>query len=846
MDCFEVLGINPTKDTKEIKRAYSKMLQLHSPESDPEGFQKIREAYEEATAKSYEEDTSTKTLTPIDEFMLKFKACYDNFEKRIDQNSWRELLDSDICLNIETGKEIGERILAFIMENYNFPYEIWSLFNSYFSWSNKKEKLYQQYPKNFIDFVVYKTSNKTYFRYEYVKKCEPGREEYFLTEYSKASNALEEYDLYNARKSLENAKEVCSDHPDLLVLTSRYLMTNGQLEEAKAILDKAIEDNENDLFACYYRGNLFFRLGRLKDAYKDYKKVLEINPDFIDVLYSIGKCCISLLKYEEAAGYFEKLTDMVQYNRDARTLLNCAYSFQIDNLISLVEENPEDTNIKFKLAKAYYACRKLDESFNVLSEIEQKVQMTSEMYILLCKVLFDLDKKELSYATACKAFELYPQDPGVTFYKACMLDEFEKYEEAIDYYDKTITLKPDDAVAFSNKAFALNKLKSYSEALDSANQAIKLDAYMAHAYKNKAEALLGLELYQECLEACEEALNIYAYLIDVYVIKMKLFVKVGQFDEALNVFNKAVDNGLRDSRLLCGKANVLRLTQKYDEAINFCDQAIELNENDKDVYYCKGLCFYSMEKYNEAIKSFDVSIQKNNRLGSAYYYKILSLLNSSRQDEALRELEKAISMKLKYIDRFYEIKGDVLVFQNKNNEAIIEYKKAIEIDPSNSAYYYAVGYNLNNLSRFDDALQYLNKAVELDPTVTNYFICRSHSFYSLGKYKACIDECEKALEIEPEYIPALRNKGWALYKLDNTEEAEKICQNALRLDGSNTNLLYLKLNLLKKKGLNQEALIVCDRIHEIDPEDQEIISIRQELLQGNKAKKGFLGSIFGK
>jgi hypothetical protein len=56
----------------------------------------------------------------------------------------------------------------------------------------------------------------------------------------------------------------------------------------------------------------------------------------------------------------------------------------------------------------------------------------------------------------------------------------------------------------------------------------------------------------------------------------------------------------------------------------------------------------------------------------------------------------------------------------------------------------------------------------------------------------------------------------------------------------------LKLNLLKKKGLNQEALIVCDRIHEIDPEDQEIIGIRQELLQGNKAKKGFLSNIFGK
>ena len=200
MDCFQVLGISPTKDIKEIKRAYSNMLRLHSPETDPDGFQKVREAYEQAIAKANEAEEQPEPLTPVDEFMAKFKEYYDNFEKRIDENTWRELLDSDICCNIETGKEISERILAFIMENYNYPYEIWTLFNSYFSWTSKKEKLYQQFPKNFIDFVIYKITNKTYFRYDYVKNCEKGKEEYFLTEYSKANSALEEYDLYNAKK----------------------------------------------------------------------------------------------------------------------------------------------------------------------------------------------------------------------------------------------------------------------------------------------------------------------------------------------------------------------------------------------------------------------------------------------------------------------------------------------------------------------------------------------------------------------------------------------------------------------------------------------------------------------
>lgn len=845
MDCFEVLGISPTKDAKEIKRAYSKMLQIYNPESDPEGFQKIREAYEEAVAKAGQEETNSEELTPVDAFMSKFKACYDDFEKRTDEKAWKELLDSDICCNIETGKEISERILAFMMENYNYPYEIWVLFDSYFSWSNKKEKLYHQFPKNFIDFIIFKITNKTYFRYDYVKNCLRGQEEIFLTEYSKANNALEEYDLYNTKKSIEKAKEVCSDHPDLLILTSRYLMTNGQLEEAKSILDSVIESNENDMFAHYYRGNLFFRLGKFNDAYSDYKKDLEIKPDFIDVLYSIGKCCISLGKYEEAAGYFEKLAELVQYNRDVRVLLNCAYSFQLDNLLALAGENPEDIDLKFKLAKAYYACHNTDESYKILSELEQKAQMNSEMYVLMCKVLYDSDKKELSYTTAIKAYELYPQDYNIIFYKACMLDEYEKYEEAITYYEKAIEIKQEDAVAHSNKAYALNKLKRYSEALESANTAIKIDAYMAHAFKNKAEALLGLELYQECLTACEEALSIFAFLTDVYVIKMKLYSRVGQFDEALDVFNKAIDNGIKESRLFAQKANVLRLTEKYDEAINFCDQAIELNENEKDVHYYKGLCYYNKEKYKEAIECFEISIQRNDNISSSYYYKVLSLLNSQEHKEAMRDLGNAISLRLENLDRFYELKGDVFAYQKKYTEALEEYKKAIEINPASSSYHYSIGYNLNNLSMFNEALEYLNKAIELDPSFANYYICKSHSLFSLGNYKDCIEECEKALQVEAEYMPALRNKAWAFYKLGKLEEAAQFCQSALKIDGDNVNLLYLKLNILKQKGLTQEALIVCDRIHELDPDDQEIANIRRELLK-NKSKKGILGSIFGK
>lgn len=48
MDCFEILGIEPTNNIRIIKKAYSLLLKRYHPEEYPEEFKKIHQAYEEA------------------------------------------------------------------------------------------------------------------------------------------------------------------------------------------------------------------------------------------------------------------------------------------------------------------------------------------------------------------------------------------------------------------------------------------------------------------------------------------------------------------------------------------------------------------------------------------------------------------------------------------------------------------------------------------------------------------------------------------------------------------------------------------------------------------------------
>lgn len=845
MNCFEILGISPTKDVKAIRRAYSKLLTKFSPENDPEGFQRLRAAYEEALLKANEEEEETiKKLSPIDEFMESFEGIYKDYEKRVSLTYWKELLEQDICYNIDDSKEVSDRILTFIMDNYNFTSEVWKLFNDYFSWDTKKDKLYESFPKGFIDFVIYKITTTSTFDYEVLKQCKDNEQDLFIKEFRRLNTAVDDLDFYTASAAMKEAKAICPDHPDLKLLIGRYYMINGNLEEAESLFTNLINTRREAIDTYYYRGELYSRVGKLKEAYDDYKVVLSIDPIYVGALYSIGRCCISLKQYQEAIEYLEKLKAMYPYNQDTRVFLASAYNFYKDNLIEAMAKDSYDNNVKYKLAEAYFKTDKLEESYNLLKALMEGTEITKDMHYLYCQVLMLQKDYQLAYNSVSKGLETFKDDYKLNLLKADILDDLGREEEALIQYDKTIAINEDMHIAYNNKAYVLNKLERYNEGLECANKSISLDKSDAHGFKNKAASLLGLSLYEDCLDACEEAVKRYQYFIEAYVIKMQAFIDIDLYDEALNVFNRTRDLGLIDSKLYYEKARALMYLDKDDEAIENCNLAIEMDESNVEFYYTKGCLYYNKENYSESIECFDITLSKDPHHGGAYFYKAHSLINLSKENEALEVIDSAINLKVQLPDRFYSLKASIMENFKRYEEAINEYKNAINCEPNDANHYYSAGYALSEIEQYDEALKYYEKSLELDPNQSRVYVNVSYCLYNLERFHECIEYCDKAIDMEPDYIVPHQNKGWALYRLYHIEEAEVECNYALKIDGNNLDVLLLKLRILMYKELYQEALVVCDRMLELSSEDSNVKNIKSEILSKINPKKSLFKSLF--
>lgn len=99
MSCWIRLGLEPTQDLDAIRLAYRGQLPSHHPETDPEGFRALREAYEEAlrlareheslSAPEADESTAEQPLHPA---MAAFHALLDDPARRFNPSAWQQYI----------------------------------------------------------------------------------------------------------------------------------------------------------------------------------------------------------------------------------------------------------------------------------------------------------------------------------------------------------------------------------------------------------------------------------------------------------------------------------------------------------------------------------------------------------------------------------------------------------------------------------------------------------------------------------------------------------------------------------------------------------------------------------
>jgi serine/threonine protein kinase len=141
----------------------------------------------------------------------------------------------------------------------------------------------------------------------------------------------------------------------------------------------------------------------------------------------------------------------------------------------------------------------------------------------------------------------------------------------------------------------------------------------------------------------------------------------------------------------------------------------------------------------------------------------------------------------------------------KYEEAVALYRQLAALDPSHAPTWFWLGWSLNALGSFGEALAALDACLELDHHHARVWSTRGYALYMLERYKDALVCCERVLTLEPDNAAAWQNRGMVLQKLGQTDEVLRSFERAAALQPSALRFQRLA-DALRAAGREQEAL----------------------------------------
>jgi Flp pilus assembly protein TadD len=309
------------------------------------------------------------------------------------------------------------------------------------------------------------------------------------------------------------------------------------------------------------------------------------------------------------------------------------------------------------------------------------------------------------------------------------------FEAAVPPLQKFLAEKPDVAFAHFQLAYAYTGLNRADDARAEYERCVALDPKMAEAQLN-----LGILLLEQDVSAAVAPLRRAVDLMPSqsrprFLLGVAL-ERSGDLAGAAESFESASHLNAGDTEALSHLGGVdLQLKRPAEAEKKF--RAV-LESQPKSLLALRGLALsLDAEGKPEAVQAYRnyLAIEPQDSVMRARFVQLL--VRSKQFDEALTETEKSGSGQAPTLDAL-RLRADILIGQNKLDEAIATLKQAIGLASQDAQLHGGLGRLYLQKRDFPDAERELKIAVQLDKGNVVYWKDLTATFYQAGNYAAAL------------------------------------------------------------------------------------------------------------
>jgi tetratricopeptide (TPR) repeat protein len=239
-----------------------------------------------------------------------------------------------------------------------------------------------------------------------------------------------------------------------------------------------------------------------------------------------------------------------------------------------------------------------------------------------------------------------PKNTTLLDFKASILEEMGRWDEAKQCYDLILKSKPKNQNSMINKSRILvEEEDGFIEGLDVLEEYFKIrKKFDSGALHLKARALFELGKHTQSLKICDEIIEKNPDDVDTIQLQFEIFYYKKNYKKSLQIIEKLIKLDSDDMMAMNEKANVLIKLKKFEDSIKISDRILSYDSTDDIAWVNKGEALFESGNTKQALRCLDNAIEFDSTNDAAWYERarILSILE--KYDDALDSLLVSVSL----------------------------------------------------------------------------------------------------------------------------------------------------------------------------------------------------------
>ncbi|UCD17109.1 MAG: tetratricopeptide repeat protein [Candidatus Zixiibacteriota bacterium] len=388
------------------------------------------------------------------------------------------------------------------------------------------------------------------------------------------------------------------------------------------------------LMAHHQLVTTYINMKRYEDAEKYARLALEIKPDYLDPLLSLGHIYYALKRPDSAEEYYKKYLDaheaylkspvneqiillsiqarhVAYYHLGLLKLQQGAYSDAEAYLLKALQELDPYLDSYLALTRIYLERKEVDKAITYIEKelawhpdsdlahlykgryfvlIDQR-QVAEKYYLKALELT--ADSAEVLRQAGCfltnqgcfehavpalkKLTEMYPNyiDGWMYLAKACY--GYGQYRDALDAYRRYLEFRPDDAEIINDLANCYFKLQDYKNAETHFARALEVNSDLAYSYRNLGLVKLHLGKLKEALTLLESYTSTAPDDVEIELAIGNIYRQMGRYGDAIPHFERFLATDSSNTEALYSISECYRQLGYAESAVIGYRQILKIN-----------------------------------------------------------------------------------------------------------------------------------------------------------------------------------------------------------------------------------------------------------------------------